>query len=151
MQLIAMCLTSKTRAAGSRLKGSIHFERQDVPQTVSLPDPVSNLYVSIRFDREGEPNLAELSVLTLGPEFQSALIARAMKNGFKVFVEVPSYFCDSSPVSSRKMILNQEVEATLQRFIDYSEFEKSGAVITDLDGTAVHEHQGRIVIPALST
>ncbi len=35
----------------------------------------------------------------------------------------------------------------LQRFVRESGFAQRGAVITDLDGTAVHEHEGRIVIP----
>jgi hydroxymethylpyrimidine pyrophosphatase-like HAD family hydrolase len=45
------------------------------------------------------------------------------------------------------MRLNDEVDTALRHFIRDSAFEKSGGVITDLDGTAVHEHQGQIVIP----
>ena len=45
------------------------------------------------------------------------------------------------------MVLNAEVEAKLQEFIHASSFATSGLVITDLDGTAVHEHQGKITIP----
>jgi hydroxymethylpyrimidine pyrophosphatase-like HAD family hydrolase len=45
------------------------------------------------------------------------------------------------------MALSEEVEAKLQRFIDESSFATSGVVVTDLDGTAVHEFQGRITIP----
>src|SRR5918993_4633088 len=45
------------------------------------------------------------------------------------------------------MELSGEVEAKLQRFIDESSFATSGGVITDLDGTAVHEFQGKIIIP----
>ena len=45
------------------------------------------------------------------------------------------------------MALSQEAEAKLQRFIDESSFATSGVVVTDLDGTAVHEFQGRITIP----
>jgi hydroxymethylpyrimidine pyrophosphatase-like HAD family hydrolase len=45
------------------------------------------------------------------------------------------------------MLLNEEAEAKLQQFIDQSAFATSGVVITDLDGTAVHEFQGKIVIP----
>lgn len=45
------------------------------------------------------------------------------------------------------MRLNDEVDLTLQQFIRDSAFANSGGVITDLDGTAVHEYQGRIVIP----
>jgi hydroxymethylpyrimidine pyrophosphatase-like HAD family hydrolase len=40
-----------------------------------------------------------------------------------------------------------EAEAKLQKFIEQSSFATSGVVITDLDGTAVHEDQGKIVIP----
>ena len=45
------------------------------------------------------------------------------------------------------MSLNAEVESHLQEFILNSSFATSGAVITDLDGTAVHEVKGKIVIP----
>ena len=45
------------------------------------------------------------------------------------------------------MAINADVEAKLQHFIHQSSFAASGLVITDLDGTAVHEHQGRITIP----
>ncbi len=45
------------------------------------------------------------------------------------------------------MALSEEIETKLTKFIDQSSFATAGAVITDLDGTAVHEYQGRIVIP----
>ncbi len=45
------------------------------------------------------------------------------------------------------MVLTEEAEAKLKGFIDQTSFATSGGVITDLDGTAVHEFQGRIVIP----
>src|SRR5688500_15082095 len=45
------------------------------------------------------------------------------------------------------MVLRDEVEAKLQTFLNQSTFATSGAVVTDLDGTAVHEFQGRIAIP----
>ncbi|HEY0729799.1 MAG TPA: HAD hydrolase family protein [Pyrinomonadaceae bacterium] len=45
------------------------------------------------------------------------------------------------------MVLNAEIDAKLQHFIDQSSFVTSGVVITDLDGTAVHEFQGKIAIP----
>ena len=45
------------------------------------------------------------------------------------------------------MRLNVEAEAKLQKFIEQSSFTTSGVVITDLDGTAVHEQQGKIIIP----
>ncbi|MBA2481135.1 MAG: HAD family phosphatase [Planctomycetes bacterium] len=38
-------------------------------------------------------------------------------------------------------------EAVLRNFVQTTSFTRCGAVITDLDGTAVHEHEGRIVIP----
>ena len=43
--------------------------------------------------------------------------------------------------------LNADVIAALDNFFRESEFAASGGVITDLDGTAVHEDQGRIYIP----
>jgi hydroxymethylpyrimidine pyrophosphatase-like HAD family hydrolase len=45
------------------------------------------------------------------------------------------------------MVLNMEIDAKLQRFMEQSSFATSGVVITDLDGTAVHEYQGKIAIP----
>src|SRR5687768_18397159 len=45
------------------------------------------------------------------------------------------------------MALSQEAEAKLERFINESSFATSGVVVTDLDGTAVHEDQGKITIP----
>jgi hydroxymethylpyrimidine pyrophosphatase-like HAD family hydrolase len=45
------------------------------------------------------------------------------------------------------MAISEEVEAKLQLFMQQSSFASAGAVITDLDGTAVHEYQGRIAIP----
>ena len=45
------------------------------------------------------------------------------------------------------MVLSEETEAKLKAFIDQSSFATSGAVVTDLDGTAVHEYEGKIVIP----
>lgn len=45
------------------------------------------------------------------------------------------------------MLLTEEVEAKLQRFINESSFAMSGVVVTDLDGTAVHEYQGKTSIP----
>ena len=48
---------------------------------------------------------------------------------------------------SLPMAISEEVEAKLQLFLQQSSFASAGAVITDLDGTAVHEYQGRIAIP----
>lgn len=45
------------------------------------------------------------------------------------------------------MALNNEVDAALQEFALTTQFTKSGGVITDLDGTAVHEENGRTYIP----
>src|ERR671911_214453 len=45
------------------------------------------------------------------------------------------------------MALSEEVEAKLQTFIQQSAFATSGVVVTDLDGTAVHEDRGKIIIP----
>ena len=45
------------------------------------------------------------------------------------------------------MLLTEQADAKLRQFIQQSSFTTSGVVITDLDGTAVHEHQGKIVIP----
>lgn len=45
------------------------------------------------------------------------------------------------------MAWNEEADAKLQQFIHHSSFATSGVVITDLDGTAVHEYRGRTVIP----
>lgn len=39
------------------------------------------------------------------------------------------------------------IDHTLQDFLKTSRFAHEGAVITDLDGTAVHEFEGRIMIP----
>src|SRR5215212_9701252 len=45
------------------------------------------------------------------------------------------------------MALTLEVEEEVRRFLADSEFSFRGGVITDLDGTAVHEHRGKIYIP----
>ena len=45
------------------------------------------------------------------------------------------------------MALSAELDTKLQDFIHQSTFATSGAVVTDLDGTAVHEFQGKIIIP----
>ena len=46
-----------------------------------------------------------------------------------------------------KAIQNYEFDAVLRNFLMQSRFAADGAVVTDLDGTAVHEEQGRIYIP----
>lgn len=45
------------------------------------------------------------------------------------------------------MVLRDEIDAKLRHFIHQSSFTTAGAVVTDLDGTAVHEFQGKIAIP----
>ena len=45
------------------------------------------------------------------------------------------------------MSIEENSEAILKDFIEASSFRTKGAVITDLDGTAVHEFQGKVVIP----
>ncbi len=44
------------------------------------------------------------------------------------------------------MHLTEQQFAALHRFFDQSDFSQHGAVITDLDGTAVHEYEGRTII-----
>ncbi len=45
------------------------------------------------------------------------------------------------------MALSPEVEQVLAEFFRQSRFGAVGGVVTDLDGTAVHEDQGRVYIP----
>src|SRR5215203_3962717 len=45
------------------------------------------------------------------------------------------------------MALSEKAEAKLEQFIQQSSFADAGVVVTDLDGTAVHEFQGTAVIP----
>jgi len=45
------------------------------------------------------------------------------------------------------MVTEPSVPSVLQDFVARSRFSREGAVITDLDGTAVHEFEGRVVIP----
>ena len=45
------------------------------------------------------------------------------------------------------MALATEINAQLESFVSQSSFEKLGGVITDLDGTAVHEYRGEVTIP----
>ena len=46
-----------------------------------------------------------------------------------------------------KTSLDSDVTATIDEFLAQADFAGTGAVITDLDGTAVHEDNGRIYIP----
>lgn len=39
------------------------------------------------------------------------------------------------------------LEQSLRHFVEISRFRRRGVIVTDLDGTAVHEFEGRIVIP----
>ena len=43
--------------------------------------------------------------------------------------------------------LNSDVIEALRQFLRHSRFAETGGIITDLDGTAVHEEHGRIYIP----
>lgn len=45
------------------------------------------------------------------------------------------------------MVISVEAEEKLRKFIRETAFATAGGVVTDLDGTAVHEFQGRIAIP----
>lgn len=45
------------------------------------------------------------------------------------------------------MALRADVSEALSQFVYKSEFAQNGAVITDIDGTAVHEDNGRVYIP----
>lgn len=43
--------------------------------------------------------------------------------------------------------ISEELDRALRTFVSESRFSGTGAVMTDLDGTAVHEFEGRVVIP----
>jgi hydroxymethylpyrimidine pyrophosphatase-like HAD family hydrolase len=45
------------------------------------------------------------------------------------------------------MTFEESIDGELRTFVERSRFGREGAVITDLDGTAVHELEGRVVIP----
>ena len=45
------------------------------------------------------------------------------------------------------MLAPQPITEALQAFLEASRFTHEGAVVTDLDGTAVHDSEGRVVIP----
>jgi hydroxymethylpyrimidine pyrophosphatase-like HAD family hydrolase len=45
------------------------------------------------------------------------------------------------------MALSESQHHQLQAFFNQSKFDEHGAVITDLDGTAIHEYEGRFSIP----
>lgn len=47
----------------------------------------------------------------------------------------------------RKMTLSDESRTVIDEFLRVAPFSDAGAVITDLDGTAVHEENGKIYIP----
>jgi hydroxymethylpyrimidine pyrophosphatase-like HAD family hydrolase len=50
-------------------------------------------------------------------------------------------------MSSKLSLSNPDIERRLRGFIEGSQFRSRGGIITDLDGTAVHEDRGRIYIP----
>jgi hydroxymethylpyrimidine pyrophosphatase-like HAD family hydrolase len=43
--------------------------------------------------------------------------------------------------------MKDQVDDILSRFLEETHFNRAGAIMTDLDGTAVHEFEGRIAIP----
>jgi hydroxymethylpyrimidine pyrophosphatase-like HAD family hydrolase len=45
------------------------------------------------------------------------------------------------------MALSEDIDEVLRQFLQQSKFASQGGIVTDLDGTAVHEDQGRIFIP----
>jgi HAD superfamily hydrolase (TIGR01484 family) len=45
------------------------------------------------------------------------------------------------------MVLDAGVDHKLREFLEHTRFAARGGVVTDLDGTAVHEDQGRVYIP----
>lgn len=47
------------------------------------------------------------------------------------------------------MVLEASVDNQLSKFLQQTSFATRGGILTDLDGTAVHEEQGRIYIPEL--
>lgn len=47
----------------------------------------------------------------------------------------------------RKIVLDKSVEEQLQQFLRQSSYASYGGIVTDLDGTVVHEEHGRIYIP----
>ena len=51
------------------------------------------------------------------------------------------------PADSAAAPHRDDVDAALQRFVARSRFTRRGGVFTDLDGTAVHEVEGRVLVP----
>ena len=47
------------------------------------------------------------------------------------------------------MTVAGEIDYELRAFLAEADFAGKGAIVTDLDGTAVHEFEGRVVIPEL--
>jgi hypothetical protein len=43
--------------------------------------------------------------------------------------------------------MEDDISPALRDFVAESRFAEAGGIMTDLDGTAVHEFEGRIVIP----
>jgi hypothetical protein len=50
-------------------------------------------------------------------------------------------------LETRKIVLGEGVEDHLRQFLRQSTYASHGGVITDLDGTIVHEDRGRVYIP----
>src|SRR5215203_4083527 len=51
------------------------------------------------------------------------------------------------PRKSGLMPISESIYNQLQNFFNKSDFTGKGGVITDLDGTAIHEYEGRYLIP----
>jgi hydroxymethylpyrimidine pyrophosphatase-like HAD family hydrolase len=50
-------------------------------------------------------------------------------------------------VETRKVIVDSNVEEQVRDFLSRSTYRRQGGIITDLDGTIVHEEEGRVYIP----
>lgn len=50
-------------------------------------------------------------------------------------------------IAEDKIILGEGVEEQLREFLRQSTYSSQGGIVTDLDGTVVHEEQGKIYIP----
>jgi hydroxymethylpyrimidine pyrophosphatase-like HAD family hydrolase len=69
---------------------------------------------------------------------------KAYRTFFGIMIAAP---ISKGEIRSESSVLSSDIEARLRRFIEGSQFCTQGGIITDLDGTAVHEDRGRIFIP----
>lgn len=53
----------------------------------------------------------------------------------------------TTPTAARKIVLGEGLEEHLRQFLKQSAYAAQGGIITDLDGTVVHEQHGRVYIP----